>query len=154
VAGPATFFQSQVAAVACASTVPKLALPLAHKRYICTRRADTEGLLSTRKLREIRGYEAARRLEPSVKQCHCRDSCHEMTSDIGHFGSPEPVNAPGCPSEACLHRHRRLKAGKQVNPVSVNGRRPSSSFIPNPEALRGFPIATSDTIYPALSSEA
>jgi hypothetical protein len=42
---------------------------------------------STRNPRDIRGCEAADRLESRVKKCDPNDSCHEMTPDIRHFES-------------------------------------------------------------------
>jgi hypothetical protein len=45
-----------------------------------------------------------------------------------------------------------MSDGGHANLVSVSNRQPSSSSTLNPGALRGFRIASSDTIYPALST--
>jgi hypothetical protein len=44
------------------------------------------------------------------------------------------------------------QAGKHANLGGVSGRQPSSSSTACVEALGGFRIASSDTIYPALSA--
>jgi hypothetical protein len=64
------------------------------------------------------------------------------------------VSSVTCHVTWCKLAGAPAHAGKQANLVSVSSRRPSSTFTPNAEALRGFRIASSDTIYPELATGA
>jgi hypothetical protein len=63
-------------------------------------------------------------------------------------------NGVKCHVTWCKFAGAPAHAGKHADLVSVSSRRPSSSSTLNPEGLRGLRIASSDTIYPALLTDA